>query len=159
MVSMTRFAWKDRGGLATYPANHHPFAVYAPAVQKTFFCYGGSSKNPVPGLLHEVGYFDHRTGQVSRPTIVLDKGTGDAHDNPVLNIDRRGYIWLFSTSHGTERSSPIHRSWLPYDIRAFDRVAATRGSSRIAEAGTAACHSTIFRTCKATTGRTGDFSI
>lgn len=134
----TEYAYKYSGGLATYPANHHPFAVYAPAVRKTFFCYGGASKDvdgrdaasPAsrPSLLHEVGYFDHRTGQVSRPTIVLDKGTDDAHDNPVLNIDQQGYIWLFSTSHGTDRPSLIHRSRQPYDIRTFDRVAATRMS-------------------------------
>ncbi|MBC8154777.1 MAG: BNR-4 repeat-containing protein, partial [Bacteroidetes bacterium] len=127
----TEYAYKYSGGLATYPANHHPFGVYAPAVQKTFFCYGGvgprsASEGLKTSLLHEVGYFDHRTGQVSRPTIVLDKGTDDAHDNPVLTIDERGYIWLFSTSHGTERPSLIHRSRLPYDIGAFDRVAATR---------------------------------
>ncbi len=122
----TEYAYKYSGGLGTYPANHHPFAVYAPAVQKTFFCYGGASKTNPPSLLHEVGYFDHRTGQVSRPTIVLDKGTDDAHDNPVLNIDQQGYIWLFSTSHGTERPSLIHRSRKPYDITTFDRVAATR---------------------------------
>ena len=120
------YAHKYSGGLGTYPANHHPFAVYAPAVQKTFFCYGGASEDPQPSLLHEVGYFDHRTGQVSRPTIVLDKGTDDAHDNPVLNIDREGYIWLFSTSHGTDRPSFTHRSRKPYDITAFDRIAATR---------------------------------
>lgn len=120
------YAYKYSGGLATYPANHFPFAIYAPAVKKTFFCYGGASKEAQPSLLHEVGYFNHRTGQVSRPTIVLNKGTDDAHDNPVINIDRQGYIWLFSTSHGTERPSPIHRSRKPYDISAFDRVSATR---------------------------------
>lgn len=122
----TEYAYKYSGGLGTYPSNHHPFAVYAPAVQKTFFCFGGSSKAAKLSLLHEVAYFDHRTGQVSRPTVVLDKGTDDAHDNPVLNIDRQGFIWLFSTSHGTERPSFVHRSRKPYDITAFDRVPATR---------------------------------
>ncbi|WP_246169105.1 BNR-4 repeat-containing protein [Rudanella paleaurantiibacter] len=122
----TEYAYKYSGGLATYPANHHPFAVYAPSVQKTFFCFGGASKRAKPSLLHEVGVFDHRTGTVSLPTVVLDKQTDDAHDNPVLNIDRQGYIWLFSTSHGTERPSFIHRSRKPYDITAFDRVPATR---------------------------------
>ena len=128
------YAYKYSGGLATYPANHYPFAVYVPAVKKTFFCYGGASKEAKPSLLHEVGFFDHRTGQVSRPTIVLNKGTDDAHDNPVINIDEQGYIWIFSTSHGTERPSPIHRSRKPYDITAFDRVAATRrqGDSTVA---------------------------
>ncbi|MCU0341088.1 MAG: BNR-4 repeat-containing protein [Spirosomaceae bacterium] len=120
------YVHKYSGGLGTYPSNHYPFSVYAPAVQKTFFCYGGASKDSVPSLLHEVAYFDHRTKQVSRPTIVLNKKTDDAHDNPVLNMDSQGFIWLFSTSHGTERPSYIHRSRKPYDISAFDLVPATR---------------------------------
>ena len=120
------YRYKYSGGLGTYPSNHHPFAVYAPAVEKTFFCYGGSSKEEQPSLLHEVGFFDHRLGVVSRPTIVLEKGTNDAHDNPVINIDENGYVWLFSTSHGTERPSFIHKSKLPYDVTFFERVHAVR---------------------------------
>ncbi|HYI79052.1 MAG TPA: BNR-4 repeat-containing protein [Chryseolinea sp.] len=120
------YRYKYSGGLGTYPSNHHPFAVYAPEVEKTFFCYGGSSKHEQPSLLHEVGVFDHRLGVVSRPTIVLDKGTNDAHDNPVINIDEKGYVWLFSTSHGTERPSFIHKSKLPYDISSFEHVRAIR---------------------------------
>lgn len=120
------YAHKYSGGLGTYPSNHYPFSVYAPAVQKTFFCYGGASKDSIPSLLHEVAYFDHRTKQVSRPTIILDKKTGDAHDNPVISIDSQGFIWVFSTSHGVERPSYIHRSKQPYDISSFDKVAATR---------------------------------
>jgi len=29
---------------------------------------------------------------VPRPTILLDKKTNDAHDNPVMNVDAEGYI-------------------------------------------------------------------
>ncbi len=39
---------KYSGGLGTYTAKHVPIAVYAPEVNKTFFCYGGS-KNGRPG--------------------------------------------------------------------------------------------------------------
>jgi len=116
---------KYSGGLGTYPANHSPFAIYSPVANKTFFCYGGASKDSVPSLLHEIAYFNHTTKQLSRPTIVLDKKTDDAHDNPVLNIDAQGYIWLFSTSHGTDRPSYVHRSRKPYDIAAFDKIDAT----------------------------------
>lgn len=118
------YAYKYSGGLATYPANHYPFSVYAPAVHKTFFCFGGTDAENST-LYHEVAFFDHRTGQVSRPVIVLDKETDDAHDNPVLQVDKNGYIWLFSTSHGTSRPSFIHRSAKPYDISRFERVPAT----------------------------------
>lgn len=56
-----------------------------------------------------VSYYDHRTGMVPRPTVLLDKETDDAHDNPVLAIDGEGYVWVFSNSHGVERPSYIRR--------------------------------------------------
>ena len=120
------YVYKYSGGLGTYPANHYPFAVYAPAVDKTFFCYGGTEKGTEKTLLHEVSYFDHKTGTVPRPTILLDKKTDDAHDNPVMSIDADGYIWIFSTSHGTGRPSFIHRSKKPYDIEEFERIDAVK---------------------------------
>ena len=73
-----------------------------------------------------VSYFDHKTKTVPRPTILLDKQTNDAHDNPVISIDDEGHIWIFSTSHGTSRPSYIHRSKRPYDIDEFELVPATR---------------------------------
>lgn len=119
------YAYKYSGGLATYPSNHYPFSVYVKKVNKTFFCYGGTDPKGKT-LYHEVAYFDHKTGEVSRPTIVMDKGTNDAHDNPVMQVDKDGYIWLFSTSHGIERPSFIHRSAKPYDIGKFEFVPATK---------------------------------
>lgn len=119
------YQYKYAGGLGTYPANHYPFSVYVPKVQKTFFCYGGTSADGKT-LYHEVSYFDHKTGEVPRPTIVLDKGTGDAHDNPVLQVDAAGYIWLFSPTHGSGHTSFIHRSAKPYDIREFVNVYPTK---------------------------------
>lgn len=123
--SNDEYVFKYSGGLATYPANHYPFSVYAPEVNKTFFCYGGTDKAGKT-LLHTVSYYDHTTGMVPRPVVVMDKNTNDAHDNPVLNIDAQGYIWLFSTSHGTESPSYMHRSVKPYDISSFERVTPTR---------------------------------
>lgn len=120
-----QYRFKYSGGLGTYPANHYPFSVYAEEVDKTFFCYGGTDRDEKT-LYHMVSYFDHNTGMVPRPTIVLDKATNDAHDNPVMQIDRDGYIWIFSTAHGTGRPSFIHRSTQPYDISKFERVPATK---------------------------------
>lgn len=120
-----QYRYKYSGGLGTYPANHYPFSVYVKAVDKTFFCYGGTDETGKT-LLHMVSYFDHKTGQVPRPTIVLDKATNDAHDNPVMQVDKEGYIWIFSTSHGTGRPSFIHKSKAPYDIAEFVRVPATK---------------------------------
>jgi hypothetical protein len=124
--SKDEYVYKYSGGLGTYCAHHQPFAVYSPQVQKTFFCYGGTTKDSFQHLLHEVSFYDHQTGTVPRPTIVVDKATEDAHDNPVIALDDRGYVWIFSTSHGRSRPSFIHRSKKPYDIEQFERVNALR---------------------------------
>jgi hypothetical protein len=119
------YRYKYSGGMATYPQQHLPIAVYRPQVNKTFFVYGGTTAR-APGdpqeLLHMVSYFDHETGQVPRPRILLNKKTSDAHDNPVLQVDDDGHLWVFSPSHGTARPSYIHRSRRPYDVTEFDCV-------------------------------------
>ncbi len=135
------YKFKYSGGLGTYCAKHQPFAIYSKKVDKTFFCFGGVKENyhqrfdlaqarigaleTKDALYHMVGYFDHQTGKVSRPTILLDKGTFDAHDNPVISMDDDGHLWIFSTSHGTSRPSYIHRSKKPYDISAFELIRPT----------------------------------
>jgi hypothetical protein len=127
------YVYKYSGGLGTYCAKHKPFAVYCKEVNKTFFCYGGAKPDDSRHLLHMVSYYDHDAGVVPRPTIVLDKQTGDAHDNPVIAVDAEGCIWIFSTSHGTSRPSYIHRSKRPYDIDTFELVPATKieGNERV----------------------------
>ncbi len=122
------YRYKYSGGLGTYCAKHRPFAVYCPEVKKTFFCYGGTpdGERENKTLLHMVSYYDHRTGMVPRPTILLDKHTTDAHDNPVIAVDKEGLIWIFSTSHGTSRPSYIHHSVRPYDVNEFVQVPATK---------------------------------
>src|SRR5690606_29476450 len=49
----------------------------------------------------------------------------DAHDNPVISMDDDGYIWIFSTSHGTSRPSYISKSNKPYEIEKFEVINAT----------------------------------
>ena len=125
--SKDQYVYKYSGGFATYPQQQSPIAIYAPAVHKTFFCYGGAR----PGeqrLLQMVSYYDHKTGMVPRPTLLIDKATEDAHDNPVMSIDDKGHIWIFSNAHGTARPAFIHRSRKPYDVSAFDIVATTNFS-------------------------------
>lgn len=119
------YGHKYSGGLATYCAKHSSFAEYRPEVEKTFFVYGGTTEDSNTSLLHMVAYYDHRTGQVSKPRVLLDKHTNDAHDNPVMSIDGDGHIWVFSTSHGRGRPSYIHRSAEPYSIDQFELVDAT----------------------------------
>ena len=121
-----QYAYKYSGGLGTYCAKHRPFAIYCKEAKKTFFCYGGTTQDGERTLLHMVSFFDHQTKTVPRPTILLNKRTDDAHDNPVISIDGTGHIWIFSTSHGTARPSFIHRSARPYDVTEFEQVPAVR---------------------------------
>lgn len=121
------YKYKYSGGFATYPQQHAPIAVYSPQAHKTFFVYGGTPKGKNE-LLHMVSYYDHRTGTVPRPTILLDKATDDAHDNPVLSVDDDGYVWVFSNSHGVERPSYVHKSKRPFSIDDFERVLTTNFS-------------------------------
>jgi hypothetical protein len=120
--------FKYSGGMATYPQQHAPIAVYAKEANRTFFVFGGVI-GPGSRRLHAmVSYYDHATGQVPRPAILLDKDTEDAHDNPTLQIDRAGHLWVFTPSHGTARTAFIHRSREPYSIDAFDEIGRTNFS-------------------------------
>jgi hypothetical protein len=124
-----RFKYKYSGGFATYPQQHVPMAVYAAAANKTFFCYGGKTgdENRISNM---VSYYDHATGTVPRPTIVLSRDTNDTHYNPTLTIDAKGYVYLFCNSHGAGGAasgkalakSLIFRSAKPYAIDAFEQV-------------------------------------
>jgi hypothetical protein len=113
---------KYSGGLGTYTANHNPLAVYAAAVDRTFFVYGGSPAGE-RALLCLVGSYDHRSGLVTRPVIVHDKRpVDDPHDNPSLNLDPDGYLWVFVSGRARSRPGFIYRSIKPYDHSAFERV-------------------------------------
>ncbi len=121
------YVYKYSGGMATYPQQHLPIAVHAPAAKKTFFVYGGSPADR-RSCLHMISYYDHATGTVPRPRILLDKQTNDAHDNPTLTIDRQGHLWVFSNSHGAGRPSFVHRSVEPYSIERFELMHTTNFS-------------------------------
>ncbi len=116
--SNDEYVYKYSGGMGTYCAKHRPLAIYSKKVNKTFFCFGGTDETNST-LFHNVSYFDHSNGKVANPTTILDKHTTDAHDNPVLSIDDKGYIYVFSTAHGTGRPSYINKSVKPYDISEF----------------------------------------
>ena len=112
-----QYVYRHSGGLGTASAERRPFAVYCDAVKKTFFCYGGTTKESYQHSLHMVSYYDHETGMVPRPTILLERRAYDPRDNPVISVDDKGHIWIFSSRH-------IHRSKKPYDISEFEFVPA-----------------------------------
>lgn len=105
--SNDEYKHKYSGGCATYPQQHVPIAYYSKEANKTFFCYGGTVKGKNE-LLHMVSYYDHATGMVPRPTVLLNKRTDDAH--------------------GTSRPAYIHRSKKPYSVDDFERVLTTNFS-------------------------------
>ncbi|MBW7866077.1 MAG: hypothetical protein GX580_12560 [Candidatus Hydrogenedens sp.] len=121
------YVYKYSGGLGTYCMKHIPMAVYSKEANKTFFVYGGVEPGK-DSLLEMVSYYDHATGMVPRPVILMDKKTNDAHDNPVIALDDAGHVWVFVSAHGTSRPSYIFRSEKPHDIDAFGQVLETNFS-------------------------------
>jgi hypothetical protein len=114
---------KYSGGLGTYTANHVPTAMYSKQAKKTFFVYGGASTVYRNSLQIMISYYDHRTGTVPKPIIVLEKkGVNDPHDNPSLSIDEQGYIWVFVSGRNTSRPGFVYRSNQPYDITRFEKI-------------------------------------
>jgi hypothetical protein len=119
---MTEYGDKYSGGLGTYTANHNPLAVYDAAVDKTFFVYGGSPAGE-RSLLCLIGSYDHGTGKVARPWIVHDKApVDDPHDNPSLNLDAAGHLWVFISGRARQRPGFIYRSVRPHDASRFERI-------------------------------------
>lgn len=120
---MLEYGDKYSGGLGTYTAKHHPLAVYAPDADKTFFVYGGTTKADERDLLAMIGYYDHKTGLVPQPVVVHDKiDVDDPHDNPSLNMDEDGHLWVFVSGRGSVRPGYIYRSLKPYSIDGFEQI-------------------------------------
>jgi hypothetical protein len=115
------YVYKYSGGMATYPQQLAPMAVYSPAAHKTFFVYGGTDASNST-LHHMVSWYDHATRRVARPRRLLDKATTDAHDNPVLGLDDDNRLWIFSNTHGETRRSYLHRAVAPLDVGTFEEV-------------------------------------
>ena len=116
---------KYSGGLGTYTMKHIPMAVYAPEVDRTYFVYGGCPDTGKAYLQCMVGCYDHRTGMLRKPRVVMDKGilgVSDPHDDPTVQIDKDGYIWVFVAGRANKRPGVRYRSTKPYDISSFEYV-------------------------------------
>jgi len=114
---------KYSGALGTYTAKHVPLAIYSEKADKTFFVFGGTKSADERYLLCMIGEFDHKTGMVSKPTVVYDKqGVNDPHDNPSVIIDDEDYIWVFVSGRGKTRMGFKYKSKHPLDISEFEQV-------------------------------------
>lgn len=114
---------KYSGGLGTYTAKHTPLAVYCAEVDKTFFVYGGTTGHDQRHLLCMASFYDHKQHRVPRPVVVHDKnGVDDPHDNPSIEVDSSGHIWVFVSGRGRARPGFKYRSLKPYSIDGFERI-------------------------------------
>ena len=119
----TDYGSKYCGGLGTYTMKHIPMAIYSKEVDKTFFVYGGTPSEDRKYLLCMIGCYDHATGMLQRPRIVMDKeGVDDPHDDPTVQIDKDGYLWVFVSGRSTKRDGRVYKSVRPYDITAFEMI-------------------------------------
>jgi hypothetical protein len=114
---------KYSGALGTYTAKHVPLAIYSEKADKTFFVFGGTIAEDEKYLLCMIGEFNHKTGKVSKPTVVRDKqGVDDPHDNPSIMIDDQDYIWVFVSGRGRTRPGFKYKSILPLSIDKFEKI-------------------------------------
>ncbi len=116
---------KYSGGLASYTMKHIPMAVYAEEVNKTFFVYGGTPQDGELYLQCMIGCYDHNTGMLQKPRMVFDKGQNgvlDPHDNPTVQLDKDGHVWVFVAGRGNKRNGVRFRSTKPYDITSFKYI-------------------------------------
>lgn len=119
----SKYGYKYSGGLGTYSMKHNPLAVYSPVVDRTYFVYGGTTAHNERHLLCMIGCYDHKSGMVQKPTVVYDKGdVDDPHDNPTLQMDKDGYLWVFVAGRSYKRKGHIYRSDKPFDISSFSHV-------------------------------------
>lgn len=120
-----KFEYGDKysGGLGTYTAKHVPLAIYSAEADKTFFVYGGTPSENKKYLLCMIGEFNHKTGMVSKPTVIYDKlGVDDPHDNPSIMIDNEGFIRVFVSGRGRTRPGFKLKSKKPFSIDEFEII-------------------------------------
>ncbi|MCX7824164.1 MAG: BNR repeat-containing protein [Verrucomicrobiae bacterium] len=101
------------GPMATYSVWHRPMAVFAPAVNKTFFVYGNATNAPT------ISFYDHARRVFARPVVVGGNRDGDAHRNPTLHVAGDGHLYIFYGAHG--HPTRVVKSAAAYDISAWIR--------------------------------------
>jgi hypothetical protein len=119
----SEYGSKYSGGLGTYTANHVPMAHYVTEAHRTYLTWGGTPAADQRRLQIVVSYYDHSTGNVARPVIVMDKSpVDDPHDNGSLSIDDEGHLWIFVSGRGNNRLGSVFRSKEPHSIDEWVRL-------------------------------------
>lgn len=121
----TDYGSKYCGGLGTYTMKHIPMAIYSQEADRTYFVYGGTPSEDKKYLQCMIGCYDHTTGMLQKPRVVMDKGVDgviDPHDDPTVQVDKDGYLWVFVSGRSTKRKGRVYKSVNPHDITAFEMV-------------------------------------
>lgn len=121
----TDYGSKYCGGLGTYTMKHIPMAIYSSEADRTYFVYGGTPAEDKKYLQCMIGCYDHTTGMLQKPRVVMDKGMDgviDPHDDPTIQVDKDGYLWVFVSGRSTKRKGRVYKSVNPHDITAFEMV-------------------------------------
>lgn len=120
----SEYGSKYSGGLGTYTSSHVPMAHYVKEVNRTYFTWGGTPAPDQRRLLILVSYYDHNTGKVARPRVIMDKSpVDDPHDNASLSIDGSGHLWIFVSGRGNKRPGAVFRGNAPYALDEWVRLA------------------------------------
>ena len=104
-----QYAYKYSGGLGTYMQQTSPLAIHAPAVNRTYFLYGGTNGTN-NSLRNYISYYDHTTDLLARPREIRNVGGNDNHKNASLAIDDAGYLNVFGNSHGNSGTGNYYKS-------------------------------------------------
>jgi hypothetical protein len=111
------------GGLATFSMHHVPMAVYSERARKTFFTYGGAAGSPENRRLQVcIAAYDHASGLVTRPHVLLERTPPDPHGNAALSIDDQGYLWVFVPGVSADQRGAVFKSVQPNSLAEFLRI-------------------------------------
>ena len=123
------YKFKYSGGLGTYPQQHTPIAIYRlRRIRRSFATAATTASRQAKELACMVSYFDHATGQVPRPRIVVVQADGRRpRESDAADRRMRATSGCFAarTARRRIRTSFAAR---PYSIDEFEQVARTNFS-------------------------------
>jgi hypothetical protein len=112
-----------RGGMSTAGPQNAPMALYSDRARKTYFAFTRATEDGNPTLQLAVAGFDHQSGLVTRPAIVVERTPADPRANPAISIDAQGYLWIFAPPARPDQRADVLRSRKALDVSGFERMA------------------------------------
>jgi len=117
-------------GIAVPGAKNIPVACYVEKVKKTFFVYAGYQKDTISPDNKATGralisYYDHNTGMLPRPTVLVEGKANTQIFSPAITADNDGHLWVFVGSNTKDQQACIFKSYKPYAIESFELVKKT----------------------------------